>query len=95
VAADPDVPVRIYRPDGARGAIVWLRGGGFVTGDLDTEHPFAAWVADGSGAVVISVGYRRSPEHRFPAALDDAYAVLAWTAGQAAELGIGPDRIAV
>jgi acetyl esterase/lipase len=94
VPADPDVPVRVYRPDGARGAIVWLRGG-WVTGDLDTEHPLAARIATASGAVVISVGYRRAPEHRFPAALDDAYAVLTWAAGQAAELGIDPDRIAV
>jgi acetyl esterase len=95
VPADPDVPVRIYRPHGAQGAIVWLRGGGYVMGDLDTEHPWVARIADGSGAVVISVDYRRAPEHRFPAALDDAYAVLTWTAGHAAELGIDPDRIAV
>jgi acetyl esterase len=95
VPADPDVAVRIYRPQRAQGGIVWLHGGGFVMGDLDTEHPAASRVADGSGAVVISVGYRRAPEHRFPAALDDAYAALAWTAEHAAELGIDPGRIAV
>jgi acetyl esterase len=95
VPADPDVPVRIYRPHEAQGGIVWLHGGGFVMGDLDTEHPWAARVADGSGGVVISVGYRRAPEHRFPAALDDAYAVLTWTAEHAAELGIDPERIVV
>ena len=95
VPADPDVPARIYRPHRAQGAIVWLHGGGFVMGDLDTEHPWAARVADGSGAVVVSVGYRRAPEHRFPAALDDAYAALTWTAEHAAELGIDPARIAV
>ena len=95
VPADPDVPVRIYRPHRAQGAIVWLHGGGFVMGDLDTEHPWAARVADGSGAVVVSVGYRRAPEHRFPAALDDAYAALTWTAEHAAEIGIDPERIAV
>jgi acetyl esterase len=95
VPADPEVPVRIYRPHRAQGAIVWLHGGGFVMGDLDTEHPWAARVADGSGAVVVSVGYRRAPEHRFPAALEDAYAVLTWTAGHAAELGTDPERIAV
>ena len=95
VPADPDVAVRIYRPHQAQGAIVWLHGGGFVMGDLDTEHSAATWVADGSGTVVISVGYRRAPEHRFPAALDDAYAVLSWTAGHAADLGIDPERIAV
>jgi acetyl esterase len=95
VPADPAVPVRIYRPHRTHGAVVWLHGGGFVMGDLDTEHPWAARLADGTGAAVISVGYRRAPEHRFPAALDDTYAVLAWTAGHAAELGIDPARIAV
>lgn len=95
VPADPDVPVRVYRPHEAQGAMVWLHGGGFVMGDLDTEHPWAARLADGSGAVVISVGYRRAPEHPFPAALDDAYAVLAWTAEHAGELGLDPARIAV
>ncbi|WP_405832901.1 alpha/beta hydrolase [Streptomyces sp. NBC_00105] len=95
VSADPDVPVRIYRPHGAQGAVVWLHGGGGVFGDLDTEHPWAARIADLSGAVVISVGYRLAPEHPFPAALEDAYAVLDWTAGHADELGIDPARIAV
>jgi acetyl esterase len=97
--ADPDLAVRIYRPHqaqgAAQGAIVWLRGGGWATGNLDTEHPVAARLADGSGAVVISVDYRPSPEHRFPAALDDTHAVLTWTAEHAAELGIDPGRIAV
>jgi acetyl esterase/lipase len=95
VPADPDVPVRIYRPEGAEGAIVWFHGGGFVMGDLETEHPWAVRIAAGARAVVVSVGYRRAPEDRFPAALDDAYAAVVWTADHAAELGIDPDRIAV
>ena len=95
VPADPDVPVRIYRPRQAQGAIVWMHGGGWIMGDLDTEHPWASRIAEGSGAVVISVGYRLAPEHPFPAALDDVYAVLTWTAEHAAELGIDPERIAV
>jgi acetyl esterase/lipase len=85
----------IHRPHLAQGAIVWMHGGGFVMGDVDTEHPWAARLADGSGAVVTSVGYRLAPEHRFPAALDDVYAVLTWTAEHAAELGIDPGQIAV
>jgi acetyl esterase/lipase len=64
-------------------------------GDLETEHPWAVRLADGSDSVVISVGYRRAPEDRFPAALDDAYSVLTWTHEHAADLGIEPDRIAV
>src|SRR4029453_2517729 len=95
VPADPDVAVRIYRPHQAQGAIVWLTGGGFVVGDLDTEHPWAARVAGAAGAVVVSVGSRRAPEHRFPAALEDAYAAVVWTAERAATLGIDPARIAV
>lgn len=95
VPADPDVPVRIYRPHRAQGAIVWLHGGGWVMGDRDTEHPWASRLAEGSGAVVISVSYRLAPEDPFPAALDDAHAVLAWTAEHAAELGVDPNRIAV
>ncbi|MFE9555779.1 alpha/beta hydrolase [Streptomyces sp. NPDC006692] len=95
VAGDPDVAVRVYRPHGARGAIVWLHGGGYVMGDLDTEHPWAARIAARSGAVLVSVGYRRAPENRFPAALDDACAALAWTAGHATEFGVDPERIAV
>ena len=95
VPAGPDVPVRIYRPHNARGAIVWLHGGGFVMGDLETEHPWAAEVARRSGALVISVGYRLAPEHRFPAALDDAYAVLAWGAEHTSGLGVEAGGIAV
>ncbi|MFJ9578898.1 alpha/beta hydrolase [Streptomyces sp. NPDC101191] len=95
VPGDPDVPVRVYRPRGAYGALVWLHGGGFVTGDVRTEHPWATRIAAGSGAVVVSVGYRLAPEDPFPAALDDAYAVLEWTAAHAAELGVDPGRIAV
>ena len=95
VPGEVDVPVRIYRPHEARGAVVWLHGGGWVMGNLDTEHPWAARLAAASGTVVISVGYRLAPEHPFPAAHDDGYAVLAWAEEHAAELGVEPDRIAV
>ena len=95
VPADPDVAVRIYRPHGASGAVVWLHGGGWVMGDLETEHPWAARLAAGSGAMVISVGYRLAPENPYPAALDDVHAVLSWTYEHAGELGIDGDRIAV
>ncbi|GAA2815044.1 alpha/beta hydrolase [Kitasatospora sp. CM 4170] len=95
VPADPPVPVRIYRPHGAQGAVVWMHGGSWAMGDLDTEHPWAARLAAATGVVVISVGYRLAPEHPFPAAFDDVYAVLAWTAEHAPELGIDPERIAV
>ncbi|MFG1694363.1 alpha/beta hydrolase [Nonomuraea sp. NPDC049309] len=95
VPADPDVPVRVYRPRDAQGGIVWLHGGGFVMGDLETEHPWAGRLVQESGAVVISVGYRLAPEHRYPAALEDVWAVLRWAHEQAAELGFDPERLAV
>lgn len=95
VPADPEVPVRIYRPHGAKGAVIWLHGGGWIMGNLDTERPFASRVAEGAGAVVISVDYRLAPENPFPAAHDDVYAVLTWAAENAAELGIDPERIAL
>ncbi|WP_030659802.1 alpha/beta hydrolase [Streptomyces rimosus] len=95
VPAEPDVPVRIYRPEQAQGAVIWMHGGGWVVGNLDTEAHWAAPIARLSGAVVITVDYRLAPENRFPAALDDAYAVLAWAHEHAAELGVAPDRIAV
>lgn|SRR5690606_3698700 len=95
VPAEVDVPVRIYRPRDARGAIVWMHGGGWVMGDLETEHPWAARLAESSGAVVVSVGYRLAPENPFPAALDDCYAVLGWAVEHATELGADPGRVAV
>ncbi|MEV0251067.1 alpha/beta hydrolase [Nocardia sp. NPDC050712] len=95
VPGDPGVPIRIYRPQDAQGAIVWLHGGGFVMGDLETEHPWAAMLARNSGATVVSVAYRLAPEQPFPAAPDDVYATLRWLAGHADELGLDPARIAV
>src|SRR4029078_9568157 len=94
VPANPSVPVRIYRPQSAHGGIVWLHGGGFVMGGLDVEHPWAARIAHASRTMVVSVGYRLAPEHRFPAALHDAYAAAGWTAEHAADLGIDPQHIA-
>ncbi|MEV5570008.1 alpha/beta hydrolase [Spirillospora sp. NPDC052269] len=95
VPADPAVPVRVYRPLPATGAIVWLHGGAYVMGDVETEHPWASKLADASGAVVVSVGYRLAPENPYPAALDDASAVLDWAVRNASGLGFEPERIAV
>ena len=89
------VPVRIYRPtlDQAAPAAVYFHGGGFVAGDLDTEDLRCVRLACEAGCVVISVDYRLAPEHRFPAATDDGYAVLSWIATEATTLGIDPDRL--
>ncbi|AUS81370.1 esterase [Actinoalloteichus sp. AHMU CJ021] len=95
VPGDPGVPVRIYRPHQAQGVVLWLHGGGWMMGGLDSDQPFASRLAEGSGAVVISVDYRLAPEHPFPAALDDVHTVLTWAAEHAAERGFDADRIAV
>jgi acetyl esterase/lipase len=94
----PPVPVRLYRPSGHDEnlpALLYPHWGGFVTGDLDTSHSSATRIADKVGAVVISVDYRLAPEHPFPAALHDCYAVLEWAAHKAADLRIDPDRLGV
>ncbi len=78
------LPVRVYTPEGegARPVVVWLHGGGWVLGDLDTVDPVCRRVANAVGAVVVSVDYRLAPEHPHPAALDDTTAALRWAAGR-------------
>ncbi|MDQ4032251.1 MAG: alpha/beta hydrolase [Actinomycetota bacterium] len=94
----PPVAVRIYRPGGhpePSPVLIYLHGGGFVLGDLDTIHSSATRIADQVGVVVVSVDYRLAPEYPFPAGLEDCYAVLEWIAWHAGELGIDPRRIGV
>ncbi|MEY9214168.1 alpha/beta hydrolase [Thermobifida halotolerans] len=95
---DGDVPVRLYHPapDGpAPGCAVFFHGGGYVIGDLDTHDHVARLIAAESGAAVVSVDYRLAPEHRFPAAVEDAFTATRWVADHAAELGVAADRLAV
>ena len=97
MAADPPVPVRIYRPRPGRAApaVVFCHGGGFVWGSIDTHDGLCRRLAARSGAVVVSVGYRLSPDHPFPAAERDAREVLRHVRLGAGGLGIDPARIAV
>ncbi|MFJ9558415.1 alpha/beta hydrolase [Streptomyces fuscichromogenes] len=98
LAGGPDVPVRVYTPEGeeqSRAALVYLHGGGFCLGSLELSHGSGATLAAETGAVVVLVGYRLAPENPFPAGLDDSYAVFRWTVEQAAELGVDPTRIGV
>ena len=98
-AEDPDVPVRIYRPRAPsmapRACLLEIHGGGFIFGDIAMMDPWCQAVAGELGAVVVSVGYRLAPEHRFPAALHDCHAALCWVAAQAEALGIDPTRIVI
>jgi acetyl esterase len=69
------VPVRSYEPAEARGTVVYLHGGGWVMGNLESVDAVCRALAEESGARVVSVDYRLAPEHPFPAALEDALAV--------------------
>lgn len=92
--------VREYRPHtsdapDALPALVYLHGGGWTIGDLDTHDVVCRALCNGASCVVLSVDYRLAPEARFPAAYDDSVAAFRWAAAQAAHLGIDPQRIAI
>jgi acetyl esterase len=91
------VPVRLYRPahPPPHPALVYFHGGGFVCGSLDTIDAPLRTLANRSGCMVISVGYRLAPEYRFPTAHEDAYAATAWVAANAESLAVDPSRMAV
>jgi acetyl esterase len=90
------VPVRIYRGGKSPApAVVYCHAGGFALGNLDTDHRQCVELAGRGRCTVVSVDYRLAPEHAYPAALDDAIAVLRWVAANATELGIDAARLAV
>jgi acetyl esterase len=88
---------RVYRPEatGPAPTILFIHGGGFVIGDLDTHDNQCRTVCRDVGAVVVSVGYRLAPDAPFPAAVEDCGAALAWLAEHVGELGGDPDRLAI
>ncbi len=98
-----DIPLRIYSPHKPHksggsdplGIFVFYHGGGWVIGDLDSHDRECRALCNGAGCIVVSVHYRLAPEHRFPAAPEDAYAALRWVADNAALIGGDPDRLAV
>jgi acetyl esterase len=96
-AGGVDIPLRVYRPaaSGVLPAILFLHGGGWVLGDLDSHDSIAADICGRAGAVVIAVHYRLAPEHPFPAAFDDCYAALVHAVAHAVDLGIDAGRMAV
>jgi acetyl esterase/lipase len=94
----PAVAVRLYRPKDARDALpvlVWMHPGGWVLGSIELEDLMAREVAKNVRCAVVSVEYRLAPEHPYPAALEDCYAVLKWVAGDGKKHGLGKGRIAV
>ncbi len=94
----PDVPVRIYA-SGVRTEMVpgllYIHGGGFTMGNLDSEDAHCQHIVEEVGCVVVSVDYRLAPEHPFPAAPEDCYATLTWMVANAESLGIDSSRIGV
>jgi len=95
---DGPVPVRIYRPLEPRGAVpglLYIHGGGFAVGSIETEHGNAIALASTLGIVVVAVGYRLAPEHPYPAGLHDCEAAFLWSVENAAELGIDVARLGV
>lgn len=89
--------LRLYAPEGETPGpgLVFLHGGGLVTGDLDTHDAMCRTLCDAGRMRVVSVAYRLAPEHPFPAGLDDALAAASWAEEHAGELGIDPARLAV
>lgn len=102
--AGPDgnvIPVDVVRPaatphDASPGpAILYLHGGGFVYGELDGPSPMIRDLCARAGLTVVSPDYRLAPEHRFPAGVEDCFAVLEWLVADADGLGVDPARIGV
>jgi acetyl esterase len=88
---------RLYRPRlaGPRPIVVWLHGGGFVIGGLETHRGMCSNLAARSGCVVIAIDYRKAPEHRFPSAVEDALASYCWIREHAEQLGGRPEQLAI
>ncbi|PRC42273.1 lipase [Mycobacterium sp. ITM-2017-0098] len=92
------IALRIYRPPSERAVlpvVVFIHGGGWTVGDLDTYDGQARMHAAGAEAVVVSIDYRLAPEHPFPAAVDDVWAATRWVAEHAADIGADAGRLAV
>jgi len=93
-----DLLVRAYRPRSSNGvlpALIWLHGGGMMFGSIEIDGPTCEGYAIALDCLVLSVQYRLAPEFRYPAAVDDCYAALAWSADHASELTLDPERIAI
>ncbi|BCJ90549.1 esterase [Terrihabitans soli] len=90
--------IRVIRPAEAKGtlpAVVYIHGGGWVFGDKETHDRLIREIAVGANAVIVFVDYERSPESRFPIAVEQSYAVTDYVAKHAAEFGIDPTRLAI
>jgi acetyl esterase len=89
------VPCRLYATRADAPVLVYLHGGGWCMGSLETHDALCRRIADRSACAVLAVDYRLAPEHPFPAALDDAATVLSYVRASGRELGVDPARIAI
>jgi acetyl esterase len=94
---DGPIPLRVYWPDGTGPwpMTLYMHGGGYVVGDLDTQDMIARALCAWGQTVVVSVDYRLAPEHPFPAGPEDCYAALQWIAANGASIDGDPARIAL
>ena len=91
-----EISVRLYKPAGkSLPVVVFFHGGGWVIGNIDTHDGYCRSLATASNAVVVSVDYRLAPEHKFPAAAEDAYAATRWVCDHAVALGGRPNSVVV
>ncbi|MEV6632263.1 alpha/beta hydrolase [Actinoplanes sp. NPDC051470] len=90
-----DVPCRLYATGFGLPVVVYVHGGGWTYGSIETFDRLCRRIAQRSGCAVVSVGYRLAPEHPFPAALDDVEAVLAYLRKEGEGLGLDPTRLAI
>ena len=95
--ATGQIPARIYTPAGTGPfpVIFYIHGGGWVIATIDTYDSSARALTNAANAVVVSIEYRKGPEHKFPAAHDDAFAAYKWTLANAASLKGDPKKVAV
>jgi len=92
-----EIPIRLYYPEGTSPypVIVYFHGGGWVIGNLETHNAICHALAKTSGCLVAAVDYRLAPEHRYPAAIEDAYAATSWICKNADRIQADPLRMAV
>ncbi len=90
-----DIRIRVYQQKANSAVLVYYHGGGFVLCNLETHDAICRRIARLSNATVVSVDYRLAPEHKFPAAVYDAYDALRWVADHSEEIGVDKDRIFV
>jgi acetyl esterase len=90
-----EIPARVYRPAGAVNTVMFIHGGGWVVGSLNTHDCSCRMLANRTGQNVVSIGYRKAPEHRFPAGVRDCKAGLDWLLRDGGSIGLDTGRLVI